>query len=155
MMQKIGFLVYSAEAITPTYLGAIQGLNITDDHIDVTAVHDLVDETFCMLEVATIIADASADNHNFVGMGDAERTLEILDTLVVDIIGICAKGGVDRPFVNVYINCPCSDNDWAHLVAAVAKLEYRVSLLGTGAYYAGWTCTNCHGADHPGGKCPL
>jgi hypothetical protein len=28
---RIGFVVYTAEAIVPSYLGAIQGLNVTDD----------------------------------------------------------------------------------------------------------------------------
>jgi hypothetical protein len=75
--QKIGFLVYTAEAVTQTYLGAIQGLNITDDDDDITAVRELVDKTFrCTTEIVAILSDISATNPNLAQLGDAERKAE-------------------------------------------------------------------------------
>jgi hypothetical protein len=67
-----------------------------------------------------------------------------------------SQGGSLRPFVNLYIQWPFDDDEaWSQLIAAVARTSYQHSLLGFGVYYAGWTCTICHVADHPSGLCPF
>jgi hypothetical protein len=58
---KIGFLVYTAEAIWPKYLGAVEGFNITDDK-DIMQIHELIVQTLCQSTVSTIITDLGARN---------------------------------------------------------------------------------------------
>jgi hypothetical protein len=85
-----------------------------------------------------------------------ERAQEIISTLRIAIIHICSPGGIPRPIANLYIQWPFNNDEaWSKLTAAVAKTNYQDSLLSSGLYHPGWTCTICHGADHPSGLCPL
>jgi hypothetical protein len=65
------------------------------------------------------------------------------------MIGIRALQGTLHPIANVYIDCPFeSDIDWNRLLNAVAKMNFKHSLLEIGTIHHGWTCTICHGTDH-------
>jgi hypothetical protein len=153
--EKIGFLVYTAEAITPTYLGAIEGLNPTDDD-DVMEVKALIARTLAQGEVGAIIAEISTCDPDLVGLGAPERVDKIVKTLRINVISIRASRGSLRPIINMYLDCPFgSDMDWNRLLDAVTKTKFRHVLLGIGNILRGWTCTICHGADHPSGLCPL
>jgi hypothetical protein len=116
----------------------------------------LVKRTFCNSEVASIIAEAVRATGAGIHLDPAGRAQEIISTLRVAIIRICSQGGRPRPIANLYIEWPF-DNDeaWSQLTASVARTNYQDSLLGSGLYHPGWTCTICHGADHPLGLCPL
>jgi hypothetical protein len=151
----IGFLVYTAEAIMPSYLGAIQGFSMTDDD-DTSALLDLVRRTFRESEISSIISGALEPAPAEAGANPMKRAHDIIDTLAIRVIHIRSQGGSLRPFANLYLKWPV-DNDeaWSQLIAVVANTSYQDSLLGFGSYYAGWTCTICHGADHPSGLCPL
>lgn len=153
--KRIGFLVYPAETIMPTYLGALEGFNAHDE-ADMATLHKLIAETFYSTEIGLIIAQISASDPQLAKMVDADRAREVIQTLEVRGIKIKSKGGLERPVVNLYIRCPFGkDSDWTRLVEAVANAEYRHSLIGTGTYSRGWTCTMCHGADHPHWLCPF
>jgi hypothetical protein len=152
---KIGFLVYTAEAIRPKYLGAVEGFNITDDE-DITQIHELIAQTLYQSPVSTIIAEISAHEPSLASLDRTTRVEQIIQSLGINAIKIRAQGGSLRPIINIYIDCPFeSDEDWSRLVTAVASTEFRHSLLGTGTAHRGWTCTICHGADHPSGLCPF
>jgi len=153
--EKIGFLVYTTEAIMPTYLGAIEGLNTTDDD-DVEEIRELIVQTLSQGEVGTTIAEISTCNPDLANLEVPERVNRVIGTLRINMIGIRASQGTLRPIANVYLNCPFeSDMDWNRLLNAVAKTKFKHSLLGIGTILRGWTCTVCHGADHPSGLCPL
>jgi hypothetical protein len=153
--EKIGFLVYTAEAIMPTHLGAIDGLGAAEDD-DVAMIRDLVVQTFYSSDIGILIAEISASHPELRNLTPVERAANILLTLDIRIIKFSAQGGIPRPIANMYINCPFEkDEDWTRLVDAVAKVEFRHSFLGTGTVRQGWSCTICHGSDHPSGLCPF
>jgi hypothetical protein len=153
--ERIGFLAYTADAVSPSYLGAIDGFNATDDD-DVTAIRDLIHSTFYQTDVGLILAEISESHPDFNALDPPSRASKILSTLEVRIIKLSAQGGVLRTLANMYIKCPFEkDEDWSRLVEAVAKTEFRHSFLGSGTVRRGWTCTICHGADHPSGICPF
>jgi hypothetical protein len=103
---QIGFIVYTAEAIVPSYLGTIQGLNMTDD--DTSDLHGLVSQTFCDSEVASIIAETVMATGAEIDLDPIERAREIISTLRVAIICICSQGGRSSLIANLYIT-PFSD----------------------------------------------
>jgi hypothetical protein len=153
--EKIGFMVYTAEAIMPQYLGAVEGLNATDDE-DVGVIRDLIARTLYDSEVGPIIAEISEHDPSLAYLEAPERAATVMKTLRIRMINIRAQGGTLRPIANIYINCPFeSDTDWTRLVEAVAQTKFKHSLLGTGTIHRGWMCTICHGADHPSGLCPF
>ena len=155
-MERVAFLVYTAEPIPMSYLGAIQGFNATDDE-DIANIRELIFHAFQNSDVAKILSTMADAAPSMAEVEPTDRARMILDTLDIRMISIRAKGGSSHPMMNLYMQCPLGKNDdnWNQLLAAVAKLEYRDSLLGAGTYYAGWTCTVCHGADHPAGLCPF
>jgi hypothetical protein len=151
----IGFLVYTAETIIPSYIGAIQGFNTSNDE-DVSNVHDLVLQTLRNSEVLTIIDETVSSCPTVSGFAPIIGTDEILHSLEISVIHIRSQGGTLHPIANLYLRWPFdNDNTWSHLTALVAKTEYQDSLLSTGTYYTGWTCTICHGVNHPSGLCPF
>jgi hypothetical protein len=149
--ERIGFLVYTAQTSLPTYVGGIQGFSASDEE-DIATIRSLVQQGFSGPEIAPIIAEISAEG-DLRHLPEEERITKILDTLRVQMVNICAPGGSLHPIANLYINCSFdNDEGWTRLVA---KLEYCNSLIGTGVYHPGWTCTICHGVDHPSGLCPF
>ena len=150
---RIGFLIYTAEAIMPSYLGAIQGFNMSDDE-DIAALLNLVQQTFRDSEILAIIANAS--KQAIPETDPMKKANDIINTVNIRIIHIRSQRGSLRPIANLYLKWPFDDDEaWSQITAVVARTSYQDSLLGLGTYYAGWTCTICHGADHPSGLCPL
>jgi hypothetical protein len=92
---QIGFIVHTAEAIAPSYLGAIQGLNITED--DTVDLHGLVSWTFYDSDVTSIITETAADAGAETDFDPVERAQEIISTLRIAIIHICSPGGISLP----------------------------------------------------------
>jgi hypothetical protein len=95
---QIGFVVYTAEAIVPSYLGTIQ-LNITND--DTSDLHRLVSQMFCDSEVASIIAKTIMATSAEMGLYPVERAWEIISTLRVAIMHICSQGGRPHSIANI------------------------------------------------------
>ena len=153
--EQIGFLVYTAETIMPTYLGAVEGFNATDDE-DETMICELIAQTLCQGDAGTVIAEIAKNNLALAELEEMARVRKIVETLRVRTVKIKAQGGSLRSVINMYINCPFDkDEDWNRLVTAVASTEFKHSLLGKGTVHRGWLCTLCHGADHPTGLCPF
>jgi hypothetical protein len=67
--KRIGFLVYSAETIMPTYLGALEGFNAHDE-ADMSSLHQLIADTFYLSEIGPIIAQISASDPQLAEMED-------------------------------------------------------------------------------------
>jgi hypothetical protein len=152
---KIGFLVHTAEALMPSYLGAVQGFNMSDGD-DTSALFNLVRWTFHEIKISTIIADASKSAVTGADVDPMKKAHDVIDTLNICIIHIWSQDGSLHPIVNLYLRWPFDDDEaWSQLAAVVARTSYQDSLLGSGSYYAGWMCTICHGADHPSGLCPF
>ncbi|KIM91737.1 hypothetical protein PILCRDRAFT_844 [Piloderma croceum F 1598] len=134
--KKIGFLVYTAQTSLPTYVGGIQGFSASDEE-DIATIRSLVQRGFSGPEIAPIIAEISAEG-DLRHLPEEECITKILDTLGVQMVNIHAPGGSLRPIANLYINCSFdNDEGWTRLVNAIAKLEYRNSLIGTGVYHPG------------------
>jgi hypothetical protein len=153
--EKIGFLVYTTDPITLQYLGAVEGLNATDKE-DVAQIRELIARTLYEMDTGLIIAEISASDPALSKLEAHQWAAEVIKTLRINMINIRAQGGLLWPIANMYIDCPCeSDEDWSRLVDAVAQTKFKHSLLGTGTIHCGWTCTICHGVDHPSGLCPF
>jgi hypothetical protein len=152
---KIGFVVYSSKTTMPSYLGALKGINITDNQ-DVAMFRDFVIEIFWRGEVAQLLAEMSGRGSNFPEMDVESRVTTILKTFTIRPIEVKTKGSGTVTWINLYLDCPTeSDDDWGLLVDAVSETKFEHSLLGAGLYDRGWTCHVCHGADHPTGLCPF
>ncbi|KIM71722.1 hypothetical protein PILCRDRAFT_750177 [Piloderma croceum F 1598] len=152
---KIGFVVYSSKTTMPSYLGALKGINITDNQ-DVTMFRDFVLDIFWRGEVAQLLAEMSERDSIFPEMDAESRVANILKTFTVRPIEVKTKGSGTVTWINLYLDFPTeSDDDWSLLVDAVLKTKLEHSLLGAGIYDRGWTCHVCHGADHPTGLCPF
>jgi hypothetical protein len=152
--EKIGFIVYTTDPITLQYLGAVEGLNATDKE-DVAQIQELIAQTLYEMDTG-LIMEISASNPALSKLEVHQQAAEVIQTLRINMINIRAQGGSLRPIANMYIDCPCElDEDWSRLVDAVAQTKFKHSLLGTGTIHRGWTCTICHGVDHPSGLCPF
>jgi hypothetical protein len=152
--RTIGILIFKAGIQAPTYLGAIDGLAITDQ-ADHESVLQLVAETYLRGPVGEIIDQISADNPNLQSFATNEdRVVHILRTLTGRRLEMNSDAGSKRIIFNIYIQSPTSDDDdWARLLEEVHKTTYRHPLLGSGFHHAPWSCNFCHGIDHPSGHC--
>jgi hypothetical protein len=139
----------------PTYLGAIEGFNATDEEEEIM-IRELIAQTLCQSDAGTMIAEITRDNLALTGLEDMVRVKRVVETLRTRTVEVKSQGGSFRSIINMYINCPFEkDEDWNRLVTAVASTEFKHSLLGRGTIHRGWTCTICHGVDHPAGLCPF
>ena len=64
----------------PTYLGAIEGLNATDDD-DVAEIRELIAQTFSQGEVRSIITEISACDPDLANLEVLERVDKVIETL--------------------------------------------------------------------------
>lgn len=139
----------------PTYLGAIEGFNAMDEEEEIM-ICELIAQTLCQSDAGTMIAEITRDNLALTGLEDMARVKRVVETLRTRTVEVKSQGGSFRSIINMYINCPFEkDEDWNRLVMAVANTEFKHSLLGRGTIHRGWTCTICHGVDHPAGLCPF
>jgi hypothetical protein len=154
--QKIGILIFKAGIEAPTYLGAIDGLAITDQ-ADHDSVLHLVAETFLAGPVGAIIEQISAKHPNFAScVTSEERVIRILQTLNGRRLEMDSEAGSKRTIFNIYIQSPTDDDDdWDCLLEEVRKTTYRHPFLGNGFHHLPWSCNICHGVDHPSGHCPF
>jgi len=136
-----------------TYLGAIEGLNATDDD-DVEEIRELIVQTLLQGEVGTTIAEISTCNPDLANLEVPERSIELLAPSI-NMIGIRASQGTLRPIANVYLNCPFeSDMDWNRLLNAVAKT--KSSTPSWESDYPAWVDLYCMSwCGPPFGLCPL
>jgi hypothetical protein len=150
--QKIAFLVYPAVPQMPTYLGAIQGLNVDAD--DIPDIFKLVSTTFSQDPIYSILADISASHSTLAALQPDERVKQITSSLQIDIFHVRSSGGSPRPIVNLYIDPPSDkDDNWSRLLQIVSTTTYKDAFMGSGTYHAGWSCGICHSVDHPSGLC--
>jgi hypothetical protein len=99
---RIGFLVYIAETIIPSYMGAIQGFNMSDDE-DVSNVRNLVLWTYRDFKVLTIIDETVSSCPTVSSFAPIISADEILYSLKISMIHIRSQGGTLRPIANLYL----------------------------------------------------
>ena len=81
---------------------------------------------------------------------------EIIDSLCVRFMPVAKAGGVPNPFTNLYLEKnPFNNDQWHRLKVMVSTTLYDTELHGRWEFWSAWTCSMCHGIDHPRGLCPF
>ena len=81
---------------------------------------------------------------------------EIIDSLSVRFMPVAKAGGILNPFANLYLEKnPFNNDQWHRLKVMVSTTLYNTKLHRRGEFWSAWTCSMCHGIDHPRGLCPF
>ena len=72
--------MYTAKTIMPTYLGVVEGFNVTDDE-DETMICKLISQTLCQGDASTVIAEITKNNLALAELEEVARVRKIVETL--------------------------------------------------------------------------
>jgi hypothetical protein len=139
----------------PEFLFTIGGFSTDNkDHVTETIVNtwdDPVTRTL-LRSIAIRAPDVDEQQERMLQM------LEFLESATVTSLEIRSAGGRPDPHFNVYTDREIIEDDdaWLELRKYLKSCTYRSTLYGTGkAKMEDFTCSLCHGHDHPRGMCPF